>query len=88
MEGLVQTSALEMKMERYTVRTGVKCRVCSKDFWSAYNGYLRCVCGQRLWIRRYRDDTGLRFRFGQGQKLPAEYRGWSVETAQIAPVTL
>lgn len=75
-------------MERYTVRTGVKCQICSNPDWIVYRSHLRCKCGQRLWIRRYRDDTGLRFRFEQGQKLPAEYRGWSKETAQIAPVTL
>jgi hypothetical protein len=75
-------------MERYTVQTGEKCKVCSKDCWIAYSSHMRYECGQRLWIRRYRDDTGVRFRFEQGQKLPAEYRGRSKETAQIAPVTL
>jgi len=67
---------------KYSVKTGEKCHGCGADFWQSLQGFLRCACGQIMWIERYRDDAGgLRFRYRQGARTPANYRGWSSTAA-------
>lgn len=67
---------------RDVVMLGEKCGRCATNRWLSYQTHLRCEkCGQVLWIVRYREDGGTRFRFGQGEKLPPRYKGWAQTTA-------
>lgn len=65
----------------YRVRTGQRCKRCNKDLWIAISGHLRCECGQRLWIDRYSDATGLHFPYKQGPQVPKSFKGW-IETTK------
>lgn len=66
---------------RDIVMLGEKCGECGKNRWEAFSSHLRCPCGRKAWIVRYRDDVGgVRFRFGQGAELPEGYLGWSAIT--------
>ncbi len=59
------------------VRIGFHCDKCAKDNWQAINGRLRCACGQHCWIERWHDaQGGTRFRFCQGEAVPATFPGW------------
>jgi DNA-directed RNA polymerase subunit RPC12/RpoP len=60
----------------YHVRTGQRCQRCSKDMWLAISGHLRCECGQRLWIERTSDASGLHFPYKQGAQVPKTFQGW------------
>ena len=60
----------------YHVRTGQKCKACSKDYWLSVSGHLRCECGRKLWIERYRDAQGLHFAYKQGSVIPKTFTGW------------
>lgn len=66
-------------MARDVMQLDQKCAICGKNRWHSFQGYLRCECGQRLWIVRT-SDHGTRFTFAQGAELPADYRGWAKET--------
>ena len=71
-----------MSATKHTVKTGEKCHGCGTDLWQSLRGFLRCACGQITWIERSRGEAGgLRFRYRQGDRPPATYRGW-LETTE------
>ena len=69
-----------MSATKHTVKTGEKCHGCGNDLWQSLQGFLRCACGQVAWIESYRDAGGRRFRYRQGARTPADYRGWLATT--------
>lgn len=68
-------------IQTYHVRTGQRCKACGKDLWQSISGQLRCQCGQRLWIERSRDSSGLHFPYTQGTQIPKTFKGWLATTA-------
>lgn len=71
----------EALMDRFSVHIREKCRRCGLDNWVVLKGHNQCSCGQKLWIVRYSNSPGIRFRYEQGPKLPSGYHGWSDTTA-------
>ena len=73
-----------MKKSRFEVRLGESCSRCGNRLWTTLKGLFRCEsrkCGQKLWIVRISDKTGVRFKYDQGLTAPKEYKGW-IETTR------
>ncbi len=57
---------------QFEVITGVACSECGLDYWTVKRAFKVCECGQILWTRKFKNASGTRYNYHQGQEAPPD----------------